>query len=71
LLVAGLDRLAAGSTLAPSVIDAVAEEAYRQADPMSDLRASSWYRKEMVRVFTRRALVEAERRLGEAEGGRR
>lgn len=71
LLVAGLDRLAAGPTLGPSLIDSVAEEAYRQADPMSDLRASSWYRKEMVRVFTRRALVEAERRLGEAEGGRR
>lgn len=68
LLVAGLDTLAAGKALTESLFDAVADEAYRQADPMSDLRASSWYRKEMVRVFTRRALIHAEQRA--QQGGR-
>lgn len=67
LLVSGLSALAAGSRLTDDLIGAVAEEAYRQADPMSDLRASSWYRKEMARVFTRRALRAARER---AKSGR-
>ena len=57
-----------GSRLTDDLIEAVAEEAYRQADPMSDLRASSWYRKEMTRVFTRRALVVARERARSGRG---
>lgn len=68
LLVEGLDRIATGEPFSERLVDAVAEEAHRQADPMSDLRASSWYRKEMARVFTRRALREAEQRA--QRGGR-
>ncbi len=68
LLVDGLDRLASGEPFTERLVDAMAEEAYRQADPMSDLRASSWYRKEMARVFTKRALRDAER--GAQQGGR-
>jgi carbon-monoxide dehydrogenase medium subunit len=67
LLVENLDRVTVGQSLTERLIDAVAEEAYRQADPMSDLRASSWYRKEMVRVFTKRALTEAEQRRERGE----
>ncbi|MGQ0571970.1 MAG: FAD binding domain-containing protein [Armatimonadota bacterium] len=40
-------------------IEAVAERVYALADPPDDLRASAWYRKEMTRVFTRRALEAA------------
>jgi carbon-monoxide dehydrogenase medium subunit len=68
LLVDGLDRLAAGQPVTEDLVAAIAEEAYRQADPMSDLRASAWYRKEMVRVFSRRALVQAAARA--RRGGR-
>jgi carbon-monoxide dehydrogenase medium subunit len=34
--------------------------------PISDMRASASYRKEMIEVFTRRAIEEARRK---AEGG--
>ena len=62
LLVSGLSALAAGSPPTDDLIDQVAEDAHRQSDPMSDLRATSWYRKEMTRVFTRRALRVARER---------
>lgn len=68
LRVEGLGTLAGGQAFGPSLVEAIAEEAYRQADPPSDLRASSWYRKEMVRIFTRRAVTEAGARA--ARGGR-
>jgi aerobic carbon-monoxide dehydrogenase medium subunit len=53
----------AGRRLDDAAIDAVADCAYRRADPPSDLRASAWYRKEMTRVFVRRALGAARARL--------
>lgn len=62
LLVSGLSALAAGNPPTDDLIDAMAEEAHRQSDPMSDLRATSWYRKEMTPVFTRRALRVARER---------
>ena len=52
-----------GRRLDDAAIDAVADCAYRRADPPSDLRASAWYRKEMTRVFVRRALGAARARL--------
>jgi carbon-monoxide dehydrogenase medium subunit len=52
-----------GRRLDNGAIDAVADAAYAKADPPSDLRASSWYRKEMTRVFVRRALAAARARL--------
>jgi aerobic carbon-monoxide dehydrogenase medium subunit len=45
-------------------IQAVAQAAYDRADPPSDLRASGWYRKQMVRVFVRRAIVKARTAAG-------
>ena len=52
-----------GRCLDDAAIDAVADVAYRRADPPSDLRASTWYRKEMTPVFVRRALAAARARL--------
>jgi len=52
-----------GRRLDDGAIAAVADAAYTRANPPSDLRASSWYRKEMTRVFVRRAVMEARARL--------
>lgn len=52
-----------GRRLDDAAIEAVAEAAYTRADPPSDLRASAWYRKEMTRVFVRRAVAAALTRL--------
>lgn len=55
-----------GRRLDGGAIEAVAEAAFTRADPPSDLRASAWYRKDMTRVFVRRALLAARAGLGEA-----
>jgi carbon-monoxide dehydrogenase medium subunit len=46
------------------VIDAVAERAAESADPADDLHGSADYKREMVRVFTRRTLRVAAARAG-------
>jgi aerobic carbon-monoxide dehydrogenase medium subunit len=46
-----------GETLSDSTIRAAAEAAAEEADPLSDLMGSAQYRREMVRVWTRRLLT--------------
>jgi carbon-monoxide dehydrogenase medium subunit len=55
------DVLAAlvGEPLDPAAIGAVAEAYAARIDPISDLRGSAEYRRQMVRVFVRRALRAA------------
>jgi len=48
------------------LIDGAAETAAGEARPISDLRASAEYRREMSRVLVRRALEECVNRLGRA-----
>jgi carbon-monoxide dehydrogenase medium subunit len=55
-----------GRPLDDAAIAAVADRAYAGVDPPDDARASAWYRKEMTRVFVRRALEAARRRAGRA-----
>jgi carbon-monoxide dehydrogenase medium subunit len=62
LVVDAGDVAVAGRRLDDEAIAAVAEAACARADPPSDLRASAWYRKEMTRVFVRRALAQARER---------
>jgi carbon-monoxide dehydrogenase medium subunit len=50
---------ARGQELSQDLIAAIAEQYARDVDPIDDLRASAWYRKEMVRVFVRRAIETA------------
>jgi carbon-monoxide dehydrogenase medium subunit len=57
---------ARGQKLSPELIDHIAERYSQEIEPISDLRASAWYRKQMVRVFTRRAIQAA---LSQAEPG--
>lgn len=53
------EALLMGERPGDSLFDKIAETAYTEADPMSDLRGSAWYKREMVKVFVRRALEQA------------
>jgi carbon-monoxide dehydrogenase medium subunit len=52
--------------ITPELVSYIASQYSEGIEPLSDIRASSWYRKEMIRVFTRRgietALASAKRR---------
>jgi aerobic carbon-monoxide dehydrogenase medium subunit len=45
-----------GKKLAEDLIQEIADLASSEAKPITDVRATAWYRKEMVMVYTRRAL---------------
>jgi carbon-monoxide dehydrogenase medium subunit len=52
------ERIAYGSTLTDELIAAIAESYAQSLDALTDVRGSAWYRKEMIRVFVKRALEE-------------
>ncbi len=54
--VPAIDRAGDESDLRASVIGEIAEAYAEQTDTLDDMRGSSWYRKEMIRVWVRRAL---------------
>ena len=56
--VASLESLGVGERLTDELIDEIANGYAANIDTLEDLRGSSWYRKEMIRVFVRRALKE-------------
>jgi aerobic carbon-monoxide dehydrogenase medium subunit len=57
--VVAAEQLGIGQELTDRLIETVAEEYARSIDPLSDLRGSAWYRKQMVRVFVRDAIQTA------------
>ena len=58
------ERLLVGQPFSAAAAEAAAESAGDQARPIDDVRAGADYRREMVRVLTRRALQEAVERAG-------
>ncbi|MFQ8734612.1 MAG: FAD binding domain-containing protein [Enterocloster bolteae] len=48
-----------GKELTDEVIVKASEEAMNSCHPISDIRASAEYRKDMIRVFTKRAIKQA------------
>lgn len=50
---------AAGQPLTADLIGQIADHYARNIDPLSDLRGSAWYRREMASVFVRRAIEQA------------
>lgn len=53
-----------GKSLTPAMIDEAARQAVEESSPISDLRASAEYRREIVKVLVIRALKETCRKLG-------
>jgi len=56
--VTDVEALTLGSTLTDELIADIANEYSLKLDPLTDVRGSAWYRKEMIRVFVKRALEE-------------
>lgn len=48
-----------GKALGDKVVEEAAKAAFDEVKPISDLRNSAWYRKEVVRALTRRAIKQA------------
>ena len=58
-LVQGLE-FAQGQNLSNSVVDEVLRTVDAQISPFSDLRGSEWYKRQMVRVFVKRAIAQLQ-----------
>jgi len=56
------EALLQGQPWTPELRSRAGDQAGEEAQPISDVRASAAYRKKMVPVLTRRALVEAQKR---------
>jgi len=52
------EAMAHGSVLTDELVATIANEYARTLDPLSDVRGSVWYRREMIGVFVKRALEE-------------
>ena len=55
----GAENLLAGKPATQSIIEEAAEIAAGEASPISDLRGSAQYRRELVKVLTRRTLLKS------------
>ena len=51
-----------GEKPTPSIFEEAASAAKQEAKPISDIRGSIWYRKELIQVLTRRSLAESLKR---------
>lgn len=56
----GAETLARGQVLTAELIAAIADRYAETLDPLTDVRGSAWYRREMIRVFVKRALEEVQ-----------
>lgn len=52
------EAMARGQILTDELVAAISAEYARTLDPLSDVRGSAWYRREMIGVFVKRALQE-------------
>jgi 4-hydroxybenzoyl-CoA reductase subunit beta len=57
-VIAGLDRVAEGRRLDTAVADAIAERAFEQCHPLTNIIVDPEWRRAMVPVYVRRALAE-------------
>jgi carbon-monoxide dehydrogenase medium subunit len=64
LRVHGAEALLIGKPVTERIIEEVAEKAAEEAQPISDIRASAEYRRELVKVLTRRTLRKSCEMLG-------
>jgi CO/xanthine dehydrogenase FAD-binding subunit len=57
-VITGLDRVAAGRRLDAAVAEAIAERAFEQCHPLTNIIVDPEWRRAMVPVYVRRALAE-------------
>ncbi len=62
LLIEGLD-LVKGQSVDDSVMDKLLDVVDEQISPSSDLRGSEWYKRKMVRVFVKKAILQLSDRV--------
>lgn len=60
------EKLMAGKRLDRALLAAVAEQVKRDVSPITDVRSTASYRREMAGVLVRRALIECAARMGHA-----
>ena len=53
------EAMARGKRLTDSLIEEIAGAYAAGIEPLSDLRGSAWYRKQIIRVMARRAIQQA------------
>jgi carbon-monoxide dehydrogenase medium subunit len=53
------ENLLRGQTLTETLIGQAAEAAAQEVNPISDIHGSAEYRRELVKVYVRRALTQA------------
>jgi carbon-monoxide dehydrogenase medium subunit len=53
-----IEGLARDQILTDELIGVIADGYARNLDPLTDVRGSAWYRREMIRLFVKRALLE-------------
>lgn len=56
--IASAEAMAAGKPLSVGLIEEIAEAYSAAVEPLSDLRGSAWYRKQIIRVMARRAMQQ-------------
>jgi carbon-monoxide dehydrogenase medium subunit len=66
--ISAAEELARGQKLTDELIRQIAEQYAASIEPLSDMRGSSWYRTQMIRVWVRRAIEQALGRDGSADG---
>jgi CO/xanthine dehydrogenase FAD-binding subunit len=67
LVVEEAAQLIRGKEITARLIDQVSQIAWKAANPVANTASSPGYRKEMVRVFTRNAILEALNRIKNAD----
>ena len=53
------EAMARGQRLTGELVDEIATAYSAAISPLSDLRGSDWYRKQIIRILTRRAIQQA------------
>lgn len=59
--ITGLERIVQGQRLTPDVVEAVAQRAFQQCHPLTNIIVDAEWRRAMVPVYVRRALEELRR----------
>jgi carbon-monoxide dehydrogenase medium subunit len=57
--VADAEKLAYGKSMTEALAQQIGDAYADSIDPIDDLRGSSWYRRQMIRVLVRRAILQA------------